>query len=603
MLYYSAVNSRTPFGNHLKLAVRGTSHARRMTFALAGLPAGLRLDEAALAAFMERRAPGRDALSTARREPDRVVFTGGLADGATTGGPLCGEIASVDMRPRDYGAERTVPRPGHADFGQWIEMGRIPTGGGKNSGRLTAPLCAAGGVCLQLLRARGVSVSARVESVGGETDEAKMEAAIVQARDAGDSVGGTVVCTVTGVPAGLGGALFDGLESELSAALFAIPGVKGVEFGLGFACARLRGSAFNDAFEVAADGAVRTATNRQGGILGGRASGMPIVFRVALRPTPTLFLPQPSVDLKTRAPATLAMKGRHDPCIVRRAVPVVEAMAAFALADAILADEAAHPRICLTLTGRTLDEDAAQFAAQRDFTDLVELRVDLLDPAERARAADFPARVPVPVILTFRRAADGGAFAGDEAARRAFFRDALAPGRAPGFAYVDFEDDFRDDALAARARAAGARIIRSRHDFPGPGPDVVAVCRALRGATDEIPKIAFLPKAAADVARLFDETAAFTEFPHILCAMGPLGLASRVLAARTHSFLTYASTGGLGAIGHVSPYDLVHTYRLRSVTPQARVVFVAPDAVERTNLAFGDEDEDAVALPRQEEDA
>ena len=392
-----------------------------MTFTLAHLPVGLRVDEAALAAFMERRAPGRDALSTTRREPDRVAFTAGLKDGVTTGAPLCGEIASVDMRPRDYGAERTIPRPGHADFGQWIEMGRIPTGGGKNSGRLTAPLCAAGGVCLQFLKTRGIAVSARVETIHGETDPEKMSDEIVRARRAGDSVGGTIVCTVTGVPAGLGGALFDGLESELSAALFAIPGVKGVAFGMGFACTRLTGSMFNDAFTVE-DGVVRTATNRQGGILGGRASGMPITFRVALRPTPTIFLEQPSVDLKTMQPASLAMKGRHDPCIVRRAVPVVEAVAAFALADALLADEAAHPRICLTLTGRTLAEDVAQFNAQRYFTDLVELRVDLLDPAERAHAAAFPSLVPVPVILTFRRKVDGGAFDGPESERIAFFR-------------------------------------------------------------------------------------------------------------------------------------------------------------------------------------
>ena len=191
------MNSRTEFGTHLKLSVCGASHARRMTFTLAHLPVGLRVDEAALAAFMERRAPGRDALSTARREPDRVAFTAGLVDGVTTGAPLCGEIASVDMRPRDYGAERTIPRPGHADFGQWIEMGRIPTGGGKNSGRLTAPLCAAGGVCLQFLKTRGIAVSARVETIHGETDPEKMSDEIARARDAGDSVGGTIVCTGT----------------------------------------------------------------------------------------------------------------------------------------------------------------------------------------------------------------------------------------------------------------------------------------------------------------------------------------------------------------------------------------------------------------------
>ncbi len=583
------------YGTFLKLEVRGASHARKMTFTLANVPAGIRLDETALAAFMERRAPGRDKLSTQRREPDRVAFTAGLKDGVTTGETLCGEIASVDMRPHDYGSERTIPRPGHADFGQWIEMGRIPTGGGKNSGRLTAPLCAVGGFCLQFLKSRGITVSARVESVNGQTAADAMVREIEQAREAGDSVGGTIVCTIEGVPAGLGGALDEGLESGLSAVVFAIPGVKGIEFGSGFACTRMKGSEFNDAF-VVENGVVKTATNRQGGILGGRASGMPIEFRVALRPTPTVYAEQPSVDLKTMTPAALAMAGRHDPCIVRRAVPVVEAMAAFSLADAILADEAVHPRICLTLTGTTLAEDLAQFNAQRYFTDMVELRVDLLEASERARAAEFPAMVPVPVILTFRRTVDGGAFAGDEAERVAFFKSVLPDS---AFAYVDFEGDFRHDELTALAKSAGVKIIRSLHDFTGPVVDVVAVCRDLRGATDEIPKIAFMPKTAADVDRLFAETVDFTDFPHILCVMGPLGLPSRVRAVRTHSLLTYASVGGLGQIGHVTPYDLVHTYRIRSVSPQALIAYVPAAEVEAVNLKFSDEDEDVVALPKE----
>lgn len=590
------------FGNHLKLTVRGASHARRMTFTLANFPAGVRLDEAELAAFMERRAPGRDRLSTQRREPDRVAFTEGLSGGVTTGAVLRGEIASVDMRPRDYGAERTIPRPGHADFGQWVEMGRIPTGGGKNSGRLTAPLCAVGGLCLQLLKTRGITVTARVETIRGKTDEAAQIAEIEQARKEGDSVGGTIVCTVTGVPAGLGGALYEGLESELSAAMFAIPGVKGVEFGTGFACTLMKGSEFNDAF-VAEDGVVKTATNRQGGILGGRASGMPIEFRVALRPTPTIFKEQPSIDLKTMRPAPLSMKGRHDPCIVRRAVPVVEALTAFSIADAILADEASRTRICLTLTGRTLAEDVAQYNSQRYFTDLVELRVDLLEPAERAKAADFPALVPVPVILTFRRKVDGGAFEGPESERVAFFNQTIrqSNNQPIRFAYVDFEEDFRHDDLSVLARAAGVKVVRSMHDFTGPVPDIVAKCRELRGDSEDVPKIAFMPKTAADVERLFAETVDFTDVPHVLCAMGPLGLVSRVLAVRTHSLWTYASVGGLGTIGHVTPYDLVRTYRVRSITPSAQVMRVPAEEVELANLRFADEDEDVVALPCEEE--
>lgn len=596
---------------HLRFSVRGASHAPCLRFVLEGLPAGLMIDRAALAAFMERRAPGRDALSTARRESDAIEWRGGLdAAGRTTGEPLAGVIANRDARPADYGADLTVPRPGHADFPQWVEAGRIPTGGGANSGRLTAALCAAGGVCLQWLERRGVAIHARVEAIHGNADDPAAEVAAAKA--AGDSVGGTIACEATGLPAGVGGALFDGIETALSGALFAIPGVKGVEFGNGFAAATLRGSENNDAFVVGDDGTVRTATNRHGGLLGGRTTGMPVTFRVALKPTPTIFLPQPSVDLATMRPATCVSKGRHDPCIVLRAVPVVEAVAALALADALLAAEAASPRICLTLTGKTLDEDLAQYRSQRYFTDLVELRADLLEPAERARAAAFPALVPVPVILTFRRKRDGGAFEGPEEERAAFFKGFFDCHRLPSTAvdshrqpsiYVDFEDDFRVPGLAEAARAAGARIIRSLHDFTGPVADTPARCRAMRGATDEIPKIAFQPTSPDDVARLFAETADFTDIPHILCAMGPMGLASRALSARTHSWLTYASVGGLGDLGHVSPQELVRTYRLRTMRPGAALYGVTGWPITTTrspelhNAAFAAADADALMVP------
>lgn len=548
------------FGRTLKLKVSGASHAPYLEFVLEGFPDGVRIDEDALRAFMERRAPGRDGLSTQRRETDEIEWI-------SRTDPIVGRIANRDMRPSDYGAERTVPRPGHADFGQWVERGRIPTGGGENSGRLTAPICAAGGLCLQFLASRGIEVHARVESAGG--DSADPDAAIAAARDAMDSVGGIVSCEATGMPAGLGGALFDGIETELAGAIFAIPGVKGIEFGNGFAAAALRGSENNDEF-VVQDGEVRTATNRHGGILGGRTTGMPITFRVAMKPTPTIFKPQRSVDLATMQPATCEMKGRHDPCIARRAAPVVEAIAAFVLADAILTAEAASPRICLTLTGRTLSEDLEQYRSQRYFTDMVELRVDLLDESERLRAAEFPSMVPVPAILTFRRRRDGGAFDGTDDERTAFFERTLGrsgSSKVRGFAYVDFEDDFRRDGLAALARTAGARVIRSLHDFTGPVADVVGTCRRMRGGTDEIPKVAFMPKCDADVARLFNETAGFREFPHIALAMGPLGLPTRVHAARTGSMLTYASVGGLGGIGHVSPRELVREYGIRANPP------------------------------------
>jgi len=325
-----------PFGSFLKLVVTGQSHAPCLTFRLSNFPSGFVLDAAALAAFMERRAPGRDALSTARHETDAVTFVSGLVDYVTDGTQLVGRIANADQRPDDYGAQRTVPRPGHADYGQWAERGTIPTGGGENSGRLTAALCAAGGLCLQYLAARGIRIAAEIDSIGGKAEG--FEAAIAAAKADGDSVGGTVRCVATGLPAGIGGALFAGVESELSAALFAIPGLKGVEFGNGFAAAALRGSENNDPF-VVEDGTVRTHGNNHGGVLGGRTTGMPLVFRVAFKPTPTIFKPQPSVDLVTMTSVACVAKGRHDPCIVRRAVPVVEAVTAFVLADLILGRE------------------------------------------------------------------------------------------------------------------------------------------------------------------------------------------------------------------------------------------------------------------------
>ena len=603
------------FGSHLKLDVRGASHARAIRFTLENFPADFRIDTAELATFMERRAPGRDKLSTQRRETDEVIFESGvttctgraLTPGViTTGATICGRIDNKDMRPHDYGAERTIPRPGHADFGQWVTMGRIPTGGGKNSGRLTAALCAAGGICKQWLKARGIDVVAELGMIGGKTDEKGMVAAIEKAREAGDSVGGVVSCTIVCPPVGLGGALFDGLEGELSAALFAIPGVKGVTFGAAGDCCNVRGSEFNDAF-VLSRGEVITAGARHGGVLGGRTSGMPIKFDVFLRPTPTVYVEQDSVDLAVMKPAKLSMKGRHDPCIVRRAVPVVEAAAAFVLADAILADEAAHPRICLTLTGRTLEEDLAQYCAERYFTDMVELRVDLLDAKNRARAAEFPEMLrtcghtprKVPVILTYRRKADGGAFDGDEKTRVAFFKRALNGGR---FAYVDFEEGFGDADLVARAHAAGARVIRSLHDFTGPVKNLSARLKRLSAAGD-IAKVAFMPRNLADVSRLFSHPSSLITRPAVILAMGPQGLATRVLAGRLGAPWTYASVGGLEGLGHVTPHELVRDYRFRTVSREAALYGVTGWPLKKTrspelhSAEITNDDEEAIMIP------
>ncbi|MBR7181136.1 MAG: chorismate synthase [Kiritimatiellae bacterium] len=581
----------------MKLSVRGASHSRKISFRVDGFPRGVAVDPQGLARFMERRAPGRDALSTSRREPDKVVFVSGVERGFTTGGSIEGEIANTDFRPGDYGAERTVPRPGHADFPQWVEFGRIPTGGGSNSGRMTAALAAAGWLALKFLGERGVSVSSRTVSIGGRKDG--FEETILAAKADGDSVGGVVECEVSGLRPGLGGSLFAGVESAVSSIVFAIPGVKGIEFGNGFEAAGLRGSANNDAFRVV-DGRVVAATNRHGGVLGGRTSGMPVVFRVAMKPTPTVFIPQRSVDLASMSDAECVSKGRHDPCIALRALPVIEAAAAFALAGIVADDEKEHPRICLVLSGRTLAEDLAIYGKERYFADMVELRADFLSDAERAMVSSFPAMVDVPVVLTFRRRRDGGEFDGSEDERRRFFENALVPGC--GFRYVDFEDDFRDGGLSALARGAGATVIRSLHLFDAP-PDApfADTLRRLAGDEGEIPKLAFTPRSFADVERLFREMESFGDMPHIVCAMGKTGFATRVLAAKLGSFLTYASSSLPSGIGHATATGLVRDWRVRAVTKNARVVFTrGEDAFGeaiRLNSGFAVEEEDAVAVP------
>ncbi len=604
------------FGKRLRLSVKGASHAKRMTFELEGFPRGMKVDSDALRALMERRAPGRDNLSTARRESDEVVFTSGVVDGVTDGGAIRGEIANRDMRPQDYGAERTVPRPGHADFGQWVEQGRIPTGGGKNSGRLTAPLCAAGALCLQWLEQRGISIHASIESLGGEWGAAEKdyEKVILDACRDGDSVGGTILCCVAGLPPGLGGPLFDGLETGISAALFGIPGVKGITFGCrGDLMSGMRGSEYNDPFCVNS-GLVDTSSIRQGGVLGGRTVGGMALFTVVMRPTPTVFKPQASVDLATMKPAECVMKGRHDPCIVRRALPVVEAVTAFAVMDAILAHDAAHPRICLTLTGNTLAEDLEQYKSQRYFADMVELRVDLLTRRERARVREFPKMLAqaspwkVPIVLTFRRASDGGAFKGTESERARFFKRVLTQGRRDaetGFSYVDFEEGFGGEELAALAHRAGAKIVRSLHDFNGPVAGLAARIRSLAAAGD-VAKVAFRPRNLDDVTRLFGQLAPGADVrrvPYVVMAMGLAGFCTRALAGRLGSLWTYASVGGLSELGHVTPHELVKTYRLRTVTDDAKLFGVtgwplkATRSPEINNAAFAAEDEDAVMVP------
>lgn len=350
------------FGNNIRLQIFGQSHSPLMGAVLDGFPSGVVIDEERLAAFMERRAPGRDEFSTQRKEADRVSFVSGVVNGISTGAPVCMVIQNQDTRSGDYDKLRFVPRPSHADYPAFVRFGeyRDHRGGGEFSGRLTAPLCAAGFLCMEVLHQKGVEIGAHISSVGPCEDDrfdplvpqlhaakekpfpvlndeqgAKMQEIIRAAKASADSIGGTIECAITGIPAGAGGTSFGSLEGLLSLAMFAIPAVKGVEFGSGFAGTQLRGTENNDPYR--ADGErVVTASNHAGGILGGLATGMPILFRVAVKPTASIGREQESVFLPENRNVSLQIVGRHDPCIVQRAVPVVEAAAAVAILDLLL---------------------------------------------------------------------------------------------------------------------------------------------------------------------------------------------------------------------------------------------------------------------------
>jgi len=345
------------YGENIRVTVFGQSHAPAIGVTLEGIPAGERLDMAALTRFLARRAPGRNEYSTPRREADAPEFLCGLVENVTCGVPITAVIRNTDTRSADYETLCRVPRPGHADYTAAIKYfgAQDAAGGGHFSGRLTAPLCIAGGLCLQLLEKEGISVFARIAAIGGIEDEGELLApvsekdfptlsdergkamrdAIAKAKAAGDSLGGIVECAVTGLPAGLGDPMFGGMENRIAAIVFGIPAVKGVEFGAGFAAAGMMGSENNDSF-ILKDGQIRTATNHAGGILGGITNGMPLTFRAAFKPTPSIAREQQSVDLETMTETTLRVPGRHDPCIVPRAVPCVEAAAAIAVYDALL---------------------------------------------------------------------------------------------------------------------------------------------------------------------------------------------------------------------------------------------------------------------------
>ena len=326
------------YGRKLKLSIFGQSHSPAIGVNIDGLPAGIKLDIEKLKAFLKRRSPGQNDFSTARVEHDVPEVLSGLVDGITCGAPLAIIIRNTDTKSSDYREQRDIPRPSHADYSAFIKFGghQDVAGGGHFSGRLTAPLCVAGGICLQVLNELGITISARITQIGKiqGTDE-KMKREILIAKEQGDSVGGIIECEATGLPAGLGDPMFDGIENRISGIVFGIPGVKGIEFGSGFEGAARKGSENNDSFYMDGE-TVKTQTNHCGGILGGITNGMPVLFRVAFKPTPSIEKEQKTVNLSSKENTVLQVTGRHDPCIVPRAVPCVEAAAAIALYDAYL---------------------------------------------------------------------------------------------------------------------------------------------------------------------------------------------------------------------------------------------------------------------------
>ncbi len=345
------------YGRICRLTIFGQSHSPAIGMTLEGIPAGSRIDMDELQRFLTRRAPGQNEFSTPRKEADLPEFVSGIVGDTTCGTPLTALIYNTNTRSKDYSELKINPRPGHADYTAEVKYkgAQDYAGGGHFSGRLTAPLCIAGGICKQLLTKEGINIMARIKSIADITDDAEftepidkkefpvvsddaaeqMKQRIIAAKEDQDSVGGIVECIVTGLPVGLGDPMFDGMENRISQIVFGIPAVKGIEFGIGFEAAVLRGSENNDAFVLNGD-KVRTRTNNCGGILGGITNGMPVIFRAAFKPTPSIGRTQETVNLETMTASALNIHGRHDPCIVQRAVPCIEAAAAVAIYDAFL---------------------------------------------------------------------------------------------------------------------------------------------------------------------------------------------------------------------------------------------------------------------------
>lgn len=348
------------YGDKIKISVFGESHGNGIGVVIDGLPAGVKIDLDRVLVQMARRAPGKDKTATPRLEKDFPNVLSGMLDNTLTGAPLCAVIENTNTRSGDYSNLLSCPRPGHSDYAAFVKYNTSNDirGGGHFSGRITAPIVFAGAVCRQILEQKGIKIAAHIASIGNVTDEyfnpveiedslikklnlsafaliddsaeQKMRAEVEKARTSLDSVGGTIECAVTGIEAGIGDPMFDGVEGVIAKAVFGVPAIKGIEFGKGFELAKMRGSQSNDPFRYK-DGKVVTETNNMGGILGGITNGMPVIFRTAVKPTPSISQKQKTVDLQKKENAELEIHGRHDPCIVPRAVPVIEAVTAIAI--------------------------------------------------------------------------------------------------------------------------------------------------------------------------------------------------------------------------------------------------------------------------------
>ncbi len=352
------------WGNNIRVSIFGESHGNAIGITIDGLPSGFEIDLDMIDKEMKRRAPGRSKLSTARKESDIPEILSGYFEGKTTGTPLCGIIRNGDQHSKDYGKLKDLMRPGHADYTGSVKYSRFNDyrGGGHFSGRITAPLVFAGSICKQILSSKGIEIGAHIKSIKNVKDdsfdytnitkeqlislrenelplinpskEEEMRSTILEAKKNLNSVGGVVECAVVGLEAGFGDPFFDSVESRLSHLLFSVPAVKGVEFGLGFGITELYGSESNDCFYYDGD-EVKTKTNNNGGILGGITSGMPIVFKVAIKPTPSISQEQDTINIESKQNEKLSIVGRHDPCIVQRALPVIEAVTAIGILDLI----------------------------------------------------------------------------------------------------------------------------------------------------------------------------------------------------------------------------------------------------------------------------